>query len=94
MKHIKTYEAIRLKNIEVGRIYYIGSWLHDYKSSIPFAKVIHHDEDKWILTMKTYIKSTKEEVKFETSRKNILRLATPEEIEEFEYYENIEKFNL
>lgn len=94
MKYLKTYETLHATSIEIGKIYYIGNWLLDYKSTIKLCKILAHDEYKWTLIVKTFLKSNHEEATFEISRKSIVRKAKPDEIEEFEAIENENKYNL
>jgi hypothetical protein len=95
VKHIKTYESVWEKNIKVGEIYKIPSFLivnKGYLSNISICRILNRTEHGYF-NVKTFIKSTGEECVKELYKKFILKKATPEEIKEFEAFEVLNMFN-
>lgn len=101
MKYIKTYEGVWLKKLKEGNIYLIDEMLiaeKGYKHNFRLGKIIKLlklGEAIIQINMKTYIKGTTEEyIFYDFKNKFIKRLATPEEINEFEAIENSKKYNI
>ena len=105
MKHIKTFEAVRSKNLIIGEIYKIEQIIIAEKgeSNMNLGQIIDIEDGITFLQpyhfkVKTYLNKTGDEYIFKSlERMFIERKATPEEIEEFHIWElNIEanKYNL
>lgn len=99
MKYIKTFERVWLKNLVEGKIYEIETIIladYEWKTNINLGRIIkiYKNEDVLFFNMKTFLKGSLKEIEIELYPKNIKKLATPEQIIEFETLENQKKYNL
>lgn len=94
MNYIKYLEKIKNKNIQIGRIYRIKNYAIDGRRLIPIAKIIDIAINK-NLTLKTYFADNNEEYIFKNfSKVNFTNIASTSEIDQFNFLENIKKYNL
>lgn len=91
MKHIKTYEAAWTKNMKVGNIYKILSYMNgdaEFKHNIPIGKITKMGEYEYDYSVgiKTFLVDGTEH-NLRINKGALLKKATPEEIKEFEDFE-------
>lgn len=91
MKYLKYFEKIKGKNVKVGEIYRIRPTGINNKMSLPVAKIISRLGTEYV-SLETYIEDENCEkwILRNYNKKILLNIATPEEIEYFNKFE--EKF--
>lgn len=102
MKYIKTFEVVWSKNLVEGKIYEIQTKIlayYKWKTNMNLGRItkLKYDkniEDVLCLEVKTFLKDNLEEIQITLFPKDIKKVATPEQIIEFETLENQKKYNL
>lgn len=102
MKYIKTFEVVWSKNLVEGKIYEIQTKIlayYKWKTNMNLGLItkLKYDkniEDVLCIEVKTFLKDSLEEIQITLFPKDIKKVATPEQIIEFETLENQKKYNL